>query len=394
MWNMKKQKIAIIGGGLTGLVAGYELAKKGHKITIFEKEKELGGLAGCFKLKGKYYLEKTYHHIFESDKEIINLIKELGLQNRLVWRKDSTAIYSNGKIQSFVGPIDLLKFKGLDLIDKLRLGLVGLYLQRENNWQQFIGIPAYKWMEKWCGKRAYKVIWEPLLKGKFGEEYKQISMAWMWARIHTRGISKKLGYLEGSLQTVFDELERKIKRKGGVVKRETAANKKEIVKEFDKVISTGPSGEIKYIGAITVVFTSKQNLSKYYWHNINDSQSPFLAFIQHSNFIDTYGENVYYLGCYLPHDNKYFSASDTSVYRDFFDYLKNIFPDFDEKQITYKNVFRLKNAQHLVTCDYKMPQKKEGNLYTVNFARIFPEDRGVNFAVKEGKKIAKEITLL
>jgi len=69
-------KIAIVGGGLTGLVAGYRLSQKGHKITIFEKEKELGGLAGGFKLGGTY-LEKTYHHIFRKDKYIIDLIEEL-----------------------------------------------------------------------------------------------------------------------------------------------------------------------------------------------------------------------------------------------------------------------------------------------------------------------------
>ena len=56
-------KIAIVGGGLGGLVEGYRLGQKGHKVTVFEKSKDLGGLAGGFEINGTS-LEKTYHHIF------------------------------------------------------------------------------------------------------------------------------------------------------------------------------------------------------------------------------------------------------------------------------------------------------------------------------------------
>ena len=59
---MKNKKIAIIGAGLTGLTAGYELSKKGHKVTIFEKSDDIGGLMGGFKIEGTS-LEKAYHHI-------------------------------------------------------------------------------------------------------------------------------------------------------------------------------------------------------------------------------------------------------------------------------------------------------------------------------------------
>lgn len=387
---MKNQKIAIIGGGITGLVTGYELTKRGYKVAVFEKEKELGGLAGCFKL-GNKYLEKTYHHIFEIDKEIIDLAGKLGLQDKIIWKKDSTAIYFEGKIYPFVSPIDLLKFTPLGLIDKIRLGLTGLYLQKENNWQKFVSIPAYKWMRGWCGKRAYEVIWEPLLRGKFGDSYKEISMAWMWARIHTRGISKNLGYFDGSLQILIDKLSEEIKKQGGEIKLNFEARETELTKKFDVVVSTAPFTNIKYLGAITVVFTSEQNLSKYYWHNINDLDSPFLAFIQHSNFINGYEQNIYYLGSYLPHEHRYFKENEEMIYRDWFNYLKKIFPNFDQKKITSKFIFKLKNAQHVVTTDYIIPEKKKNNLYTINFAGIFPEDRGINFAVREGRQVAEMV---
>lgn len=385
--------IAIIGGGLTGLVAAYRLScKKGYKVTVFEKEKELGGLMSGFKINGTS-LEKAYHHIFKTDKEIINLIKELGLQSKLKWHESSIGLYYDKKLYPFVSPIDLLKFRPLGLIDKLRLGLVGIYLQKTNNYKKFTGVTAVDWMRKYCGEKNYKVIWEPLLRGKFHQYYSKISMAWLWARIHTRGNSDGLGYLEGGFEIITKALEKEILKHGGKIKLGQAQDLP--LRNFDLIIDTTPSKNIDYLGAITVVFSSKQNLSKYYWHNINDLQSPFLAFIQHTNLVDKKNyknEHIYYLGTYIPHDHKYFSIKDELIYKEFFDYLKKIFPNFDEKQITSKHIFKFKNAQHIVNTKYKVESYKvRDKLYRANFSQIFPEDRGMNFAVREGEKIAEMI---
>ena len=71
-------KIGVIGGGLTGLTAAYELAKEGHEVVLFEREAYLGGQASTFEVAGAR-LERYYHHIFTGDKDIIALIEELGL---------------------------------------------------------------------------------------------------------------------------------------------------------------------------------------------------------------------------------------------------------------------------------------------------------------------------
>jgi len=376
---MKKLKIAIIGAGLTGLVAGYRLSQKGHEVTIFEKGDDIGGLMGGFKI-GDTSLEKAYHHIFSTDNYIIDLAKELSLFDKISWYEEKTAIYSEGEIYPFMGIIDLLKFKPLDFMSKVRLGLVKIWLQYDHNWQKYENELAYVWMKKWCGEKAYKVIWEPLLRGKFHDKYKEVSMAWLWARIHTRGNSNKLGYFEGGFRIIADALAKKIN--GNII-----LNKEvnvEDLKDFDKVLYTGPSKEIEYLGAVCVVFTSKQSLSKFYWHNINDSQSPFLAFIQHTNLIDKAnygGKHVYYLGYY----------GDENVNVDnWFDYLKKIFPKFDEKKVLQKWIFRFKNAQHIVSAKYKVPSARLGkNIYQSNFAQTYPEDRGTNFAVREGEKVAR-----
>ncbi len=394
-----KSKILVVGGGITGLVAAYRLLQKKYQVTIFEKSGDLGGLLGSFKIEGTN-LEKAYHHIFKGDTEIISLIKELGLENKLKWYESKTAIYYDRTIYPFAGAMDLLKFKPLNLVDKLRLGFVKIYLEKENNWHKFENVLAYEWMKKWCGERAYRIVWEPLLKGKFSDRYKDISMAWMWARIHTRGNSSEkgkelLGYMEGGFQLIIDELEKRIIELGGKIEtRNEIFDFRKLEEEYDKIISSAPIENVEYLGAITVVFSSEQNLSKYYWHNINDSKSPFLAFIQHTNLVGTENysrKNIYYLGTYLPQNHKYFTDKDNLIEKDFFDYLKKIFPDFRENEIEEKFVFKFKYAQHIVTTNYQSSiynLQSNKKIIHSNFAMIYPEDRGVNFAVREGEKAA------
>jgi len=396
---MNSRKVAIIGSGIGGLTAGFELSKKGYKVTIFEKEKEIGGLLGDFELSGTK-IEKTYHHIFKTDKEIIALINELNLQNKLKWHKSSVGLYYDGKMYPFMGAIDLLKFNKLDLVAKFRLGMVYLWLKSDNNWQKYKNVTAVNWMEKWAGKQAFEVIWKPLLKGKFHEYYNKVSMAWLWARIHTRGGSTNekgeevLGYLDGGFGQIIQKLAKNIDK----IKLNYEINDKkikELEKVFDLIIDTRPIKNIDYIGAVDLVFSTKQNLSKYYWHNINDLNSPFLALIQHTNLIDKEnynGNHVYYLGTYVPQDHDYFKVDDSSIKIDFFEYLKKIFPNFEEKLIKETKIFKFKYAQHIVDRKYKVPSCKVGEkIYQLNFAQIYPEDRGINFAVKESKKLVKEI---
>jgi protoporphyrinogen oxidase len=402
----KKQNIAIVGAGLTGLVAGYRLSQKGHKVTLFEKSNDIGGLMGGFKI-GNTNLEKAYHHIFTTDKYIIDLVEELGLSDKLKWYSEKTALYFDKTVYPFMGAMDLLRFSPLGIFDKIRLGLVKIWLEKDNDWQKYEDELAYKWMKKWCGDNAYRVIWEPLLKGKFHDKYKDVSMAWLWARIHTRGNSGKLGYFEGGFRIIADELAKRIINYGGKIKLAQDIVPTRLLRPlekqgsrnddglFDKILYTGPSKEVDYIGAVCMVFTSKQSLSKYYWHNINDIKSPFLAFIQHTNLVDCkqYGsKQVYYLGVYVPHDHKYFTEDNKLIENEWFDYLKNVFPDFDKNMVEEKWLWKFKNAQHIVKTNYKKQNYKlQKNVYQANFAMIYPEDRGTNFAVREGEKIASII---
>jgi len=398
---MDSKKVLVVGAGLGGLMTAYLMSKKKQQVTIVEKSNEIGGLLANFKIEGKN-LEKSYHHFFKTDDELLNLIKELALSKKVVWKKSSVAVYSNKKMQSFLNASDLLKFKGLGLIDKFRMGLVALYLSYDKNWEKYKKVKAYKWMKEKVGDNAYRVIWEPLLKGKFGKDYQKISMSWLWARINTRGNSKDksgnevLGYLDGGLIQIVEKLKEKIVKNGGkIVLNKEISCLRQARKEYDLIIDTRPVQKINYIGAITIVFSSKENLSPYYWHNINDPKSPFLAFIQHSNFIDKKKYNnkhIYYLGNYLDHKDKHFKMSEQEIKNEWLSYLKNIYPNFNQKKIDEIKVFKFKNAQHLVDTNYQVPKYKiNSKKYRLNFAQIYPQDRGMNFAIKEANKLVKTL---
>ena len=182
-------KVGIIGAGAAGLAAAFELAKAGHQAQVFESAPFLGGQASTF-LVGGGRLERGYHHLFVSDTHIVDLIHELGLGHKLAWIESKVGFYHGGKIWKFAGPKDLLQFKPLSLFDRLRLGAVTLYLQKTRDGIKFEGVTAAEWLQKRVGKKAYNVVWEPMLRGKFGEHFDEISMTWLWGKIYLRVASR------------------------------------------------------------------------------------------------------------------------------------------------------------------------------------------------------------
>ena len=217
-------RVGIIGGGAAGLTAAYELGKQGYQVAVYERAPFLGGQASTFDVGGAP-LERGYHHLFTSDTEVLDLIDEIGLGDRMRWVESKVGTLYDGKIYDFVTPLDLLKFTPLSLIDRFRLGLTTLRLRYKKDWRDLESVSAVEWLRKKGGRRVYEVFWSPMLRGKFGEEYFQtVGMTWVWGKMHTRFASRgkgmareMLGYPAGSFGEVFDMLGRRIAEQGGEV---------------------------------------------------------------------------------------------------------------------------------------------------------------------------------
>ena len=461
-------RIGIIGGGIAGLTAAYELAKNGHSVAVFEKEAELGGQASTFPIEGTR-LEKFYHHLFTSDCHIIQLIDELGLLPRMRWIDSKVGLFHGGKVYDFVTPLDLLRFTPLSLPNRLWAGLVSVYLQRQADWQKYEGITAKEWLEKYAGKSVYNAIWGPILRGKFGDSYDEVSMTWFWGKMRLRfgsrpkGMQKEqLGYMEGSFQLLIDELEKRIKEMGGEVytsapverivvedgravglRSQVASHRSQVPSrrsqvaspelqvsiacdlkpdtcdlrpetcDFDVIIATVPSfaftemmpelpsdyieklNHVKYQSAFCLVLKLKRPLSHIYWMNISDPTIPFVAAIEHTNYMppEAYnGKYILYLSNYLPLDSHLFSLSKDELLQEYLPHVRRINPEFDLDWVEESWLFRDDAGQPIITCNYfqEIPnhQTPIQGLYLANTTQIYPEDRGMNYSVHLGQKIA------
>ena len=285
-------RIAIVGAGYAGLSAAYDLRKAGHEVTILESADYVGGLASGFKEPHwDWSVEKFYHHWFQSDSAMMELIQELGLMDKVIFPRPLTVMYHEGNFYPFDSPLKALLFPGLGFgINKIRFGFVGLFLRLTNNWKALEQVTADEWMLKYAGKQVYEQMWKPLLVGKFGPFYRDVNMALMWARIKAR--TTRLGTFEGGFQRFADLFAEKLRAMGVEIRLRVRVESIErdqnniVVRSggrsesFDKVlVTTSPNLmakifpslpenyfkgllEMKSIGAVVMVLSLKHQLSK------------------------------------------------------------------------------------------------------------------------------------
>jgi protoporphyrinogen oxidase len=427
---MSEKSINIVGAGFTGLSLGYYLAKAGWKVSIFEKDAEPGGLAGSFKVEGEN-LEKFYHHWFTNDLHIMNLIKELDCEDHIVIRPTRTGMYYANNFFKLSSPLDLLKFNPLSFINRIRLGFVVLAVRIVNDWKKLENITAKDWLIKICGKQGYSVVWEPLLKGKFGRYAETVSAVWFWNKLKLRGGSRgekgkeNLAYYKGGFASLAESVANKIIEFGGTINYNTevaAVNGDSTIKladgrilTADKTVLTTPLPiaakilessvdsnyieqikQIQYIGNICLTLELNRSLSEIYWLNVNDPGFPFVGIIEHTNFepVETYkGRHIVYLSKYLPTDETLYNMTEEAFFEYAFPYIQKMFPDFNKDWVLDYHVWKEAYSQPLVTKHYSkiIPDFKTPltGVYINTMAQIYPEDRGTNYAVREGKLMAE-----
>ncbi|HET9914525.1 MAG TPA: NAD(P)/FAD-dependent oxidoreductase [Anaerolineales bacterium] len=422
-------KIAIIGAGFGGLAAACDLKNAGHDVTIYESANYVGGLASGFKEPHwDWSVEKFYHHWFQSDNEMLGLIKELGWEDKVLFPRPLTVMYHKGKFYPFDSILKALLFPGLGFgLDKIRFGFVGLYLRLTDNWKALEKVTADSWMTKWAGRNVYEKMWKPLLVGKFGPYYRDVNMAWMWARIKAR--TTRLGTFEGGFQRFADLFAERLREMGVTIRLEARVDsiKREqgqIVirgggesETFDKVlVTTSPNLmaklvpdlpenylkgllELKSMGAVVMVLSLKHQLSKegYYWFNVPKEEGyPFLALNEHTNFVPREhfgGDRIIYAGDYLEAGHEYFSLSDEELTERFVPALKKFNPAFERDWVKKVWVFRTNYAQPVPLLNHSknIPsiQTPIEGLYFASMSQVYPWDRGTNFAVEIGRRAAK-----
>ena len=355
-------RIAVLGAGVCGLVAAHRLARAGHAVDVYERWPGLGGQAATLDVGDGHRLERYYHHLFTSDRHIAALFEELGMADAIEWRPSSVAFFARGALHPFVTPLDLLRFRPLSPLARVRMGAAVLALQRfASDREPYERTTARAWIERRMGRQAWEEVWGPLLRGKFGERADSIAMVWLWSKLRLRRSVKgedvrreRLGYPRDSWEPLFAALAGSVTAAGGRVLTDRPAAR--VVRagaglvvcpgahgsyrlghdprafaagpaeRYDRVLATVPSdvferlldpalaaevGEeylarargIEYFAALCLLLELDRRFSPYYWTNVADRGLPFVGLIEHTNFVESErygGRHFLYVANYLP----------------------------------------------------------------------------------------------
>ncbi len=417
-------KLGVVGAGATGLTAAFDAVKAGHDVTVLEASEQLGGLAASIDVGGTP-LERFYHHSFKTDRAMIELIEELGLGEQLRFHSPATGVYYGGRTHPFGTPAEMLRFPEFSLLDRLRFGASSAALKAVRDGSRFNSARALDWMRRWAGPRVTETIWEPLLTGKFGDRAEEISMAWLWARIHYRTFG--LGYVHGGFEQVYRALLEAVTGRGGRVefgKPVSSISQPDLVAvgtadgaeyEFDRLIVTVPqpvfaraadleSDDVlwrnQYLGATCFVLECERSLIPYYWLNINDTEFPFLAVVEHTRMVDRAeygGKHVVYVGNYVPRDDWRFTTDPAELLQRYIPWLRKLNPDFDESWISNWHFSKAGFAQPIVTPEYRslIPAHETPmpGVTLATMSQIYPQDRGQSYAVQMAHDVTGRLGL-
>lgn len=380
------QRIAIIGGGIAGLATAYYAQEAGLEPVIYEASDHLGGLGAHFEHEG-VTLDRYYHVILDSDADLCRLLGDIGLADRLVWRETGMGFLVDGVLYPFNTPLDLLRFRALGLIDRLRTGFGALYITSVKKQALDLDrVPARTWLQKLFGPRVFSRIWDPLLRAKFGERRDGVPAYWIWNTLNREknGGQEVKGYVRGGYRIITETLRDRVLARGGRIVMQAPVEWLEAdgagarlsvggrEESFDAVVSTLPMGllgrvargplqqrlpsaGLQYQGCVNVLLQLKRSLSPFYWTAVVDPLFPFQGVVETTRVIPTEwtgGHHLVYVMNYCAADTETYARSDELLRQQAVDGLARLYPRFSAADVHAVHVFRAPAVEPVWTVGY------------------------------------------
>ena len=430
-------RVVIIGGGIAGLVAAYELSKAGGHVTLVERDSRLGGLAGSFAIEPGVEIERYYHFICKHDREYLTMLDTLGIRDRLRWATTEMGLFHNGTLRSFGDPVSLFTHPSLSLAEKVRFAVatVRAKLRRAGDWSALENRTAIEWLIESYGTAGYELLYRSLLEKKFRQFAPRISAAWMWARLNRVGNSRtitqreRIGYLVGGTQAYIDALAGAARSAGAEIRLGTQAL--ELLHEGDHVAAVrsnegalaadfvlvtvpiphavalfaGLDGayfanlrSLEYINVLAVVLRLSRQFTRYFWTNASDLHIDLPGIIEFTNLNpcpELGGDAVLYMPQYLPSEHPFWSTGDDELVRLFCGYLALIRPEFSPGWVRQSWVFRSRYAQPICETGFsrRIPSidTPVPNLFLTDSYQLHPHDRTISNSTYLGQEASRRI---
>lgn len=422
--------VGIVGAGAMGLAAAYHALKAGHRVTVYEADSVPGGMAAHADLDG-LSIERFYHFVCKADAATFELMRELGIGDRMRWRDTSMGYFVGGRMHRWGDPLALLAFPGLSPLAKLRYGLQMFAATMRTDWRPLENLTAREWIERGAGREAYEVLWRRLFDLKFFEYADGVSAAWIWTRIKRVGTSRRslmqeqLGYIDGGSETLVRALVEAIEGRGGGIRLGTPV--REVVVESGRVagirtdsgvdpadaaISTMPTpyvsrlvpalpeawkagyDAIVNIGVVCVLLKLARPVSPHFWLNINDPEIEIPGLIEFSN-LRPVGETVVYVPFYMPQSHPKFGRADAEFVAESMAAIRRVNPAIGEGDLKASLVGRLRHAQPVCEAGFaaKIPPIRTPitGLQVADTSFYYPEDRGISESVRYGAMMAAAV---
>lgn len=324
---------------MLGLTLAYRLSRLGHRVTLFEAADALGGQTSTWQL-GDITWDRHYHVISHDDHTLLALLADLNLDNKIRWNPTHTGFLYGGKLYSLSNIAQFITFPVINLWDKFRLGLTLLRAASLKDLKPYEHETSIRWLTRWSGKPTTEKLWAPLLQSKFGENFSELSAAFIISNIKRmfgarKGAGKQevFGYVQGGYETILTALRKKLESLGVTIHLSTpvhhvAASASGIAittasgsTQFDRAILTTAAPLVPllcptlteqerrhlattdYLGIVCISLLLEHPLSPYYITNILDRWVPYTGIIEMSALVDKSefgGLSLVYLPRYLP----------------------------------------------------------------------------------------------
>lgn len=406
-------RVAIVGGGLLGLAVAFRLLEAGVAVTLFERDKELGGLAGSTMLGGRR-VDRYYHVVLPTDDRVHGLAAEVGIGESFRFRRTRVGFYHEGQLTSMSSLGELLTFPALAPLDRVRLGAFVARCQLKGDFGELDQISLEDWLRRLCGDRAWERLWRPLFDSKFDGRFDDLPATYLWARTrrmsNTRDRSSRevMGTIHGGYQTLVDALADAIQARGGELLTGTAvqkiaSNRGRAIgvvtdgrfRAFDQVVLTPllpaaapllPSDlrasvgrdHCRYLGVVCLVMLLRRSVSPYYTLNITDRRIPLTTVVETTHVVDpdTVGGRLVYAPKYVSPDSPELERPSSEIKRAYMEHVRTIFPGFGPEAVVASQVARARVAEpvHTLGGACRLPGMFPApGLALASTAHIYPE---------------------